>query len=87
MITGDLTLRGVTKPVVLEAVWDGGYKPNAMDPGGRVGFSAHGKFKRSGFGIRYGLPAPGAAMGVGDEVEVIIETEFTMVNPPAPATN
>lgn len=82
-ITGDLTLRGVTKPVMLEATWNGGYKPNAMDPGGRVGFSAHGTFKRSDFGISYGLPAPGTTMGVGDDVEVIIETEFTMENPPA----
>ena len=50
-----------------------------MDPSGaRVGFSAHGTFKRSDFGITYGLPAPGTTMGVGDEVEVLIETEFTM---------
>jgi len=78
-VTGDLTLKGVTKPVVLEATWNGGYKPGAMDPSGaRVGFSAHGTFKRSDFGISYGLPAPGTTMGVGDEVEVIIETEFTM---------
>lgn len=75
-VTGDLTLKGVTKPVVLEATWNGGYKPMAMDPGGRVGFSAHGTFKRSDFGITYGIPAPGTTMGVGDEVEVIIETEF-----------
>lgn len=78
-VTGDLTLKGVTKPVVLEATWNGGYKPGAMDPSGaRVGFSAHGTFKRSDFGVSYGLPAPGTTMGVGDEVEVIIETEFTM---------
>jgi polyisoprenoid-binding protein YceI len=82
-VTGDLTLKGVTRPVVLEATWNGGYKPNAMDPqGARIGFSAHGVFKRSGFGITYGLPAPGTTMGVGDDVEVIIETEFTM-KPPA----
>jgi polyisoprenoid-binding protein YceI len=82
-ITGDLTLKGVTRPVVLEATWNGGYKPSALDPGGRVGFSAHGTFKRSDFGITYGLPAPGTTMGVGDDVEVIIETEFTMASPPA----
>lgn len=75
-VTGDLTLHGVTKPVVLKTTFNGGYKPNAMD-GARVGFSAHGTFKRSDFGIKYGLPAPGTTMGVGDEIEVIIETEFT----------
>jgi polyisoprenoid-binding protein YceI len=89
-LTGDLTLHGVTKPVTLKATFNGGYKPNAMDPGGRIGFSAHGVFKRSDFGITYGIPAPGTNMGVGDDVEVIIETEFQMVSPPpvqgAPAT-
>ena len=77
-VTGDLTLRGVTKPVTLEATFNGGYKPNAMDPtGARVGFSAKGALKRSDFGISYGIPAPGTTMGVGDEIEVTIESEFT----------
>lgn len=76
-ITGDLTLHGVTKPVVLQAVFNGGYKPNAYDPmGARVGFSAKGTIKRSDFGISYGIPAPGTTMGVGDEIEIAIETEF-----------
>lgn len=77
-VTGELTLNGVTKPVVLATTFNGGYPPNAMDPGGaRIGFSATGKFKRSDFGITYGLPAPGTNMGVFDDVEVIIETEFS----------
>ena len=83
-LIGDLTLKGVTKPVVLEATWNGGYKPGSMDPAGaRVGFSAHGTLKRSDFGITYGLPAPGTTMGVGDDIAVAIETEFTMKPPPA----
>ncbi|HEX7943463.1 MAG TPA: YceI family protein [Phenylobacterium sp.] len=82
-ITGDLTLHGVTKPVVLQAVFNGGYKPNAYDPmGARVGFSAKGTIKRSDFGISYGIPAPGTTMGVGDEIEVAIETEFTSKKAP-----
>ena len=77
-VTGDLTLHGETHPVTLEATFNGGYKPNGMDPmGARVGFSAKGTFKRSDFGIKYGLPAPGTTMGVGDDVEVAIESEFT----------
>ena len=76
-VTGDLTLKGVTRPVVLETTFNGGYKPSAMDPGSRVGFSARGKFKRSDFGLTAGLPAPGTTLGVGDEIEVIIESEFT----------
>jgi len=77
-VTGDLTLHGVTKPVTLEATFNGGYKAGSMDPmGARIGFSAHGTFKRSDFGIGYGIPAPGTTLGVGDEVEVAIEAEFT----------
>lgn len=81
-ITGDLSLKGVTKPVILKATFNDGYRPNAMD-GARVGFSATTRFKRSDFGISYGIPAPRTKMGVSDEVEVIIETEFTQGKPTA----
>lgn len=76
-ITGDLTLHGVTKPVTLEARFNGGYEGMQLDPHARIGFSAHGAFKRSDFGMRFGIPAPGTNMGVGDDVSVIIETELT----------
>lgn len=74
-VTGDLTLHGVTRPVALDARFNGGYAPNAFD-GARVGFSAKAVVKRSDFGIAYGLPAPGTNMGVGDHVEVVIESEW-----------
>jgi polyisoprenoid-binding protein YceI len=73
---GDLTLHGVTKPIVLDARYNGGYPGMSLDPHARIGFSAHGKFKRSDFGVSMGIPAPGSVMGVGDEVEVVIEAEF-----------
>jgi polyisoprenoid-binding protein YceI len=76
-ITGDFTLHGVTKPVVLDATFNGGYAGHPMDPHARIGFSAHGVFKRSDFGVAYGVPAPGTTMGVSDEVDVRIETEFS----------
>ena len=75
--TGDLTLHGVTKPVVLDATFNGGYAGHPLDPHGRIGFSARGMFKRSDFGISIGIPAPGSTMGVGDDLEVIIEAEFS----------
>jgi polyisoprenoid-binding protein YceI len=43
----------------------------------RVGFSAHGSFKRSNFGMGFGVPAPGTRTGVGDLIDVSIEAEFT----------
>jgi polyisoprenoid-binding protein YceI len=83
-VTGDFTLHGITKPVTLDVTYNGGYPPMAMDPGGaRVGFSAHGVLKRSAFGMGYGVPAPGSNMGVGDDVDFMIETEFSSKAPPA----
>ena len=76
-VTGDFTLHGVTKPVVLDATFNGGYAGHPMDPHARIGFSAHGVFKRSDFGIAYGVPAPGTTMGVSDAVDVQIEAEFS----------
>ncbi len=76
-VTGDFTLHGVTKPVILDISYNGGWAGIPQDPHARIGFSAHGKLNRSDFGIGYGVPAAGSKMGVGDQVEVIIEAEFT----------
>lgn len=77
-VTGELTLHGVTRPVVMEVTYNGGYPPNAFDPGGaRIGFSAHGVLKRSAFGVSSGIPAAGSNMGVSDDVDFTIETEFS----------
>jgi polyisoprenoid-binding protein YceI len=81
-INGNLTLHGVTKPVTLNGTYNGGYAGHPFDPNARIGFSATGKLKRSDFGVAYGIPAPGTTMGVSDEVEVIIEAEFS--GPPLP---
>jgi polyisoprenoid-binding protein YceI len=86
-ITGDLTLRGATQPVTLDATFNGGYAGHPYDPNARVGFSARGSLKRSAFGVSEGIPAPGTTMGVGDDVTIEIETEFNgppLANPPAP---
>ena len=79
-VTGIFTLHGVTKPLTLDVTYNGGYPANAMD-GARVGFSAHGVIRRSAFGMGFGVPAAGSKMGVGDDVEVMIETEFNSGSP------
>lgn len=76
-VTGDFTLRGVTKPVTLAMTFNGGWKGIPQDPHARIGFSAKGVLKRSDFGIAYGVPAPGSTAGVSDEVTIAIEAEFT----------
>jgi polyisoprenoid-binding protein YceI len=82
-IDGELTLHGVTRPVVLNGTYNGGYASHPMEPRARIGFSATGTLKRSEFGLAYGIPAPGTTMGVGDDVELIIEAEFS--GPPVAA--
>ncbi|MCM2551277.1 YceI family protein [Burkholderia glumae] len=73
-LTGDLTIRGTTRPVTL-AVTFNGYGRNPLTKQPTVGFSAHGTFSRSAFGIPTWYPA------VGDEVRVRIEAEFEMAPP------
>jgi len=77
-VTGDLSLHGMTRPVVLHVRFNGGYPGMPVyDPHARIGFSATGSLKRSDFGISFGIPQPGSDMGVGDQVDFRIETEFT----------
>ncbi|MEQ1755807.1 MAG: YceI family protein [Micropepsaceae bacterium] len=84
-VTGDFMLHGVTAPLTLDVKFNGGYAGHPMDPNARIGFSAHGSLKRSAFGIAYGIPAPGTTMGVSDNVDVIIEVEFS--GPPLATAN
>lgn len=76
-IRGELALHGVTKPMTLEGRYNGGYAAHPMEPRARIGFSAHGTLKRSDFGVSYGIPQAGSTLGVSDEVEVQLESEFS----------
>lgn len=77
-IHGIITLHGVSKPLTIYAIFNGGYDNMPMDPSGsRIGFSARGAFNRSDFGISYGLPPKDSDMGVADMIEFSIEAEFT----------
>jgi polyisoprenoid-binding protein YceI len=70
-VTGDLTMRGVTKPVTL----DGSITGTITDPQGntRRGVSLTGKLNRRDFGVSYG---PAAI--VGDEVKLDIQAELVL---------
>lgn len=77
-VTGNLSLHGVTRPVILHVRFNGGYPGlQVYDPNARLGFSATGALKRSDFGVSFGIPQAGSTMGVGDQVDFQIETEFT----------
>jgi polyisoprenoid-binding protein YceI len=76
-VDGLLTLKGITKPVVLTATLNGGWKGVPQDPNARAGFSARAKLNRSDFNISFGISGPDNTLGVSDEVDIIIETEFS----------
>ena len=70
-IAGNLTLNGVTKPVVLNAEFSGaGKAPPMMGGKENIGFHAKAMIKRSDFGIGYGVPV------VSDAVALDITVAF-----------
>jgi polyisoprenoid-binding protein YceI len=73
-VTGDLTLHGVTKPVVLDVEGTG---TSVTDPMGntRTGASATAKIKRSDFGLTWNQPLETGGVMVGDEVAISIDLE------------
>jgi len=70
LITGDLTLKGVTKAVTLDVTFNGAGK-SFGNPGKTLGFSATTKFLRSDYNMGHLV-----SFGIGDEVTLRIETEF-----------
>jgi polyisoprenoid-binding protein YceI len=68
-IEGNLTLRGVTRPVVLDARFIGA-GDNPMSKVRTVGFEATTQIRRSDFGIKFGVPM------VSDEVDLRITAAF-----------
>lgn len=69
-LTGNLTLRGITKPVTLDAKWNGGVASHPFLKIPVFGISATGTIKRSDFGMTYG------AQALSDTVELQIEAEY-----------
>ncbi|MGD9981322.1 MAG: YceI family protein [Hyphomonadaceae bacterium] len=77
-VAGDLTLRGQTHPVTFDVTYDGSHSPHPMGMQiSSIGFSARGAIRRSQFGITELLASAGGNDGVSDEVEIVIEAEFT----------
>jgi polyisoprenoid-binding protein YceI len=73
--TGDLTLHGVTREVVLDIQ---GPAPEVKDPSGnfRRGLTAIGKINRKDFGMNWNRTLDTGGMVIGDEVEISVEIEM-----------
>jgi polyisoprenoid-binding protein YceI len=73
-VTGDLTLHGVTKQVVLDVE---GPTPVIKDPMGNTKAGAHAstKINRKDFGIVWNKAMDGGGLMVGDEIDITIDVE------------
>ena len=76
VVAGDLTIKGVTKPVELatEFLGEGG------DPWGgtRVGIEATAEISRKEFGIDFNIPLEGGKVMVGDKISIHINAEAVL---------
>ena len=72
-VTGDITIRGVTRPIVVTVDELG----QAKDPWGneRMIFNAHARLDRKDFGVKWNLGLEAGGFLVGDNVDITLEIE------------
>jgi polyisoprenoid-binding protein YceI len=75
LLTGDLTMHGVTREVPFELTYEG----QAKDPWGneRIGFSAETKINRKDFGLTWNNALETGGVLVGEQVKIAIQLEAT----------
>lgn len=73
-VTGNLTMRGITKPVTLDVEFHGTNK----DPWGnqKAGFSLQGKINRKDWGINWNAALEAGGVLVSDDVRINAEVQF-----------
>ena len=75
-VVGDLTIKGVTRPVEL-ALEVNGFGPDAYG-GTRAGFSAKTEISRKEFGVDIDMPMDGGGVVVGDKISIELEIEAVL---------
>ncbi|GAA0904972.1 YceI family protein [Virgisporangium ochraceum] len=76
LVDGDLTLRGVTKPVTLRLEPTGF---GADTTGGtRAGFAATAEINRSDFGVSFNGPVPGGGVAVSERVQIQLDVQAVL---------
>ena len=73
-LTGDLTIRGVTKPVTLKVEFGG----TVVDPYGqhKAGFTIDGKISRKEFGLMWNAVTEAGSVVVSDEIKLHAEVQL-----------
>jgi polyisoprenoid-binding protein YceI len=78
-VTGDLTIRGITRPVSFVVEYNG---TQAHPMGGvRAGFSAELEISRKDWGISFNAALEGGGVMVGDKVKINLEVEAALQEP------
>jgi polyisoprenoid-binding protein YceI len=77
-LTGDLTIRDVTRPITLDVTFEGQTK----DPWGgeRVGFNATGKIDRRDFGLTWNQLLETGGLAVGNEIKLSLDIQAVRVD-------
>ena len=73
-LVGDLTIKGVTRPVTLSVTEEGA----GIDPWGnqKIAFSATGKFNRGDFGLNWNAALETGGVLVSDEVKLSLDVQL-----------
>jgi polyisoprenoid-binding protein YceI len=76
LVTGDLAIKGVTKPVMLDVEVLG----SEGDPWGgtRVGFEGTATISRKDFGIDFNIPLDGGRLMIGDKIDITVTVEAVL---------
>lgn len=74
IVTGDLTMKGVTKSVSIP--FDiSGFLPGGERNGPKIGITGEATINRRDFGVNYGNNLPSGIPAIGDEVKVVLQIE------------
>ena len=76
-VTGNLTIRGVTRPITLDVEYFG--PADTPFNNTRTGFLARTRINREDFGASWNSPMPGGGWVVGKEVEITLDVEAILV--------
>lgn len=74
LVTGDLTLRGITQSITVEVSYTGPVKDPFGD-GLSMGFAIAAKLNREDYGMTWNQPMPDLGVMLGHEVELLIDLE------------
>lgn len=85
IVSGDLTMRGVTKPVAIPFEITG-FVPGGERAGPKIGISGETTINRRDFGVNYGNNMPSGIPVIADQVKVVLQIEAAKPGPPRPAT-